>query len=476
MSAADKYQALSDIEHALLRPGMYIGSCEPVEAEMFICNLDDTMIVKKKIMYNAGLIRIYEEILLNAFDHTVRDPTCTEIKVEVNQPENSNTVQNNGTGIPVVIKPELGIYVPEMLFGMLRSGSNCDDSEKRTTGGTNGVGASLAVLFSNEFTVETIDSETKKHYVQTWKNNVSEKSPPTIRGTRKKPYTKVFFKPDLKRFGMESLTNDLIGLIKRRLIDIGYASSAKVKTYFNGTEISIKKPEDYIKLYSHPEREKLIIDDTNDRWSVGVVFSESGFQHVSFVNGIYTNLGGTHIDNVSNQISKEIITKLATKKIVVKPSDVKNKMFLFVRSTIENPTFNSQTKECLTTPKSKYGSEYIMSDAFKKKILASTIFKSMSQISDDKQMKDLAKTSGTKTNRLCEIDNLEDATWAGTKNSLKTKLILTGGLSARTFAMSALNVIGREKFGVFPLRGKLLNVRNVTLSKVCANEEIKNIV
>jgi DNA topoisomerase II len=477
MSVADKYQALSDIEHALLRPGMYIGSCESIESEIFIANIEDTNIVKKKIMYNAGLIRIYEEILLNAFDHTVRDPTCTEIRVDVDQTDNSITVLNNGTGIPVVIKKELGIYVPEMLFGMLRSGSNFDDSEKRTTGGTNGVGASLAVLFSNEFTIDTVDAQTKKHYVQTWKNNMGEKSPPTIKSAaRKKPYTKVFFKPDLARFGVDSLTDDLVGLIKRRLIDIGYASSAKVKTFFNGVEITIKKPEDYIKLYSHPEDEKIIIDDTNERWSVGVVFSESGFQHVSFVNGIYTNLGGTHVDNVANQISKEIIAKLATKKIVVKPSDVKNKMFLFVRSTIENPTFNSQTKECLTTPKSKYGSEFVMSDAFKKKILASTIFKSMTQIADDKQLKDLTKTSGTKTSRLCDIDNLEDATWAGTKNSLQTKLILTEGLSARTFAMSALNVIGREKYGVFPLRGKLLNVRNVSITRVSDNEEIKNIV
>lgn len=480
MSAADKYQALSDIEHALLRPGMYIGSCESAESEKFIANLEDTKIVKKKMMYNAGLIRIYEEILLNAFDHTVRDPTCTEIRVDVNQLDNSITVLNNGTGIPVVIKKELGIYVPEMLFGMLRSGSNFDDSEKRTTGGTNGVGASLAVLFSKEFTIDTIDAQTKKQYVQTWKNNMGEKSEPIIKSAaRKKPYTKVYFKPDLKRFGVDSLTDDLVGLIKRRLIDIGYASSAKVKTYFNGDEITIKKPEDYIKLYTHPEGEKIIIDDTNERWSVGVVFSESGFQHVSFVNGIYTNLGGTHVDNVANQISKEIITKLASKKsnqIIVKPSDVKNKMFLFVRATIENPTFNSQTKECLTTPKSKYGSEFVMSDTFKKKILTSTIFKSMTQISDDKQMKDLAKTSGTKTSRLCDIDNLEDATWSGTKNSLKTKLILTEGLSARTFAMSALNVIGREKYGVFPLRGKLLNVRNVSLTRVSDNEEIKNIV
>ncbi len=476
MSAADKYSALSDKEHALLRPGMYIGSCEPVRTSMFVCDQDNLRIVKKDIMYNAGLIRIYEEILLNAFDHTIRDPTCTEIKVNVDRSTNSITVGNNGSGIPVVIKEELGIYVPEMLFGMLRSGSNFDEDTKRTTGGQNGLGASLAVLFSSEFILETIDSTTKKLYKQTWRKNMSEKSDPEIKRCSKKPYTKITFTPDLSRFGMDSITDDLEMLIKKRLIDIGYTSGAKVKTYFNDTEITIKKPQDYIKLYQHPEGQKIIIDDNHERWSVGVVFSDCGFQHASFVNGIHTNLGGSHVDNVANQIAKAIIAKLETKKIHVKTADVKNKMFVFIRSVIENPTFNSQTKECLTTPKSKYGSEYVMSDDFKKKILTCSILKSMTQVSDDKLLKDLSKTSGTKTTRLCDIENLEDATFAGTKHSLKAKLILTEGLSARTFAMSALNEIGREKYGIFPLRGKLLNVRNVAISKVSANEEIKSIV
>lgn len=479
MSEADRYQSLSEIEHILAKPSMYVGSCEPIETEMFVHDIESEApkIIKKKMMHSAGFQRIYEEILLNAFDHTVRENTgCNEIHVDVDQSNGVITVMNNGEGIPVLMKEELGCYIPEMLFGRLRTSSNYNDKEERLTGGQNGLGSKLCVIFSESFTIQTIDSVRKKSYTQTWTNHMETCSTPVIKKTTKKPMTQITFKPDLKYFGMTSLSDDVVMLMKKRLIDIGFATHSSVKTYWDGKLISIKKPEDYMKLYDHPTGEKFIVDDTNERWTVGVVLSNTGFEHASFVNGIHTSIGGSHVDHVANQIAKEIIDKLKTKKIDVKPSDIKNRMFVYVKSAIVNPIFDSQSKECLKMPKSKFGSEYVMSDAFRKKILASSILKSMTQVSDTKKMKDLEKTNGVKTSRLTDIETLEDATWAGTSKALRTKLILTEGLSARTFAISALNVIGRNEYGVFPLKGKLLNVRNVPINRVSANEEIKNIV
>ncbi len=476
---ADQFKSLSEIEHILTRPDMYIGSCQSIETDMFVAEGEgkDIQIVKKKMIHNSGLMRLYEEILLNAFDNTVREDTgCNEIYVEINQPDGIISIMNNGQGIPIVVKEELNCYIPEMIFGMLRTGSNYDETKERITGGMNGLGAKLANIFSREFVVDTVDSTTKKHYVQRWKNNMSDKQAPVIKSSRKKPYTKISFQPDLKYFGMEGLSDDIVMLMKKRLIDIGYATKSNVKTYYNNVLISIKKPEEYMKLYSHPEGEKFIVDDMQDRWSVGVILSNDGFQHASFVNGIHTSIGGSHVDHVVNQITKEIIDKLKTKKIEVKPSDVKNKMFVFVKSTIVNPKFESQTKECMKMNVANFGSKFVMTEPFRKKILSSSILKSMTQVSDTKKLKDLAKTNGSKTSRLTDMDALEDATWAGTAKGLKAKLILTEGLSARTFAMSALNVIGRECYGVYPLKGKLLNVRNVTIKRVSDNEEIKSIV
>jgi len=478
MNVADNYEILTDLEHVLKRPDTYVGSCELIEDDIFIADVDsDTpKIIKKKITYVQALERCYEELLLNSFDRTVVENTgCTEIRVDIDQESGTISITNNGNGIPVVMKEELNCYLPEMILGMLRTGSNYDDTKERITGGKNGFGAKLANIFSKAFTLETIDADTKKHYVQTWTNNMSEKSAPVIKKSTKKPFTKITFVPDLARFNIAALSTDIVMLMKKRLIDIGYVSHVKVKTFYNGNSFSIKKPEDYMKLYTHPEGAKFIVDDTCERWSVGVALSRNGFQHASFVNGVHTTLGGSHVDHVVSQIVKVIIEKLK-KKIDLKPSDVKNKMFLFLRSTIVNPAFDSQSKECLKMTKTKFGSEYIMNAAFKKALLASDICKSMSEVFDAKSKKDLEKTSGVKKTRLTGMVTLEDANFAGTSKALSAKLILTEGLSARTFAISALNVIGRNCYGVFPLKGKPLNVRDAELKAVVKNEEIQSVV
>lgn len=476
-SITDRYQVKSDIEHILLKPGMYVGSAQLISEDMYI--MENDLIIKKSIEYIPALQRLYEEILLNAFDQTVREGTdCTEIHVSIDSESNTITVHNNGQGLPILLKEEVNCYIPEMVFGMLRSGSNYSDDE-RITGGTNGLGAKLANIFSTMFKLETADADRKKLYVQQWTNHMSEKTDPKITSLgRKKPYTTVTFQPDLNYFKISKLSLDMIALMKKRLVDIGFASHSKIKTFYNGKQITIKRTEDYMKLYctNETQLESFMVDTTCERWTVGVMLSTNGFNHASFVNGIHTSLGGSHVDHVMAIISKEVIEKLKTKKIDVKPSDVKNKLCLFLKSTIVNPIFDSQTKECLKMTKSKFGSEYIISDGFKRKLLSSDLMKLLMNVSENKLLQDLSKTSGTKTNRLVGIKGLEDANWAGTSKSIQTKLILTEGLSAKTFAMSAITVIGRDRFGIFPLKGKPLNVRGTAITKVTANAEICAIV
>ncbi|KAG6970312.1 hypothetical protein JG688_00004919 [Phytophthora aleatoria] len=377
--------------------------------------------------------------------------------------------------IPAV-KP-IPIGVPEDIATVKHNYDNAD-SKKRITGGRNGLGGTLAVIFSKSFTLETIDEERKKRYVQSWTDNMSNKTAPVIKAVRSKaPFTKITFVPDLARFKLDSLPDDHVMLMKKRLIDIGFATHSRVKTYYDGNLISIKKANDYMKLYDHPKNEKFIVD-TNERWTVGVVLSNNSFRHASFVNGIHTILGGTHVDHVVNQITKLLGNKVKSKikNINIRPSDIKNKIFVFTRAIIENPVFDSQAKETLKMSKKDFGSEYVMSKDFCDRLLKSRIYASLTAIADTKELKDLEKTSGVKKSRLNDLPTLEHAAFAGTKKALESRLILTEGLSARTFAISAFNVIGRDRFGVFPLKGKLLNVRNAPRSKVANNDEIKNIV
>ena len=475
---ADKYQKKTQLEHILDIPDTYIGSVEKIDEDVFV--FDDTTgkITKKSIQYIPGLERIFEEILLNSFDQTVRPGTgTTQIKVNINKETGCITVSNNGQGIPVVLKHidgEEDVWIPEMIFGTLLTSGNYDKTEKKIVGGRNGYGSKLANIFSSEFTLETVDDERKKKFKMTWKNNMSKKGAAKITDNSTKGLTKVSFIPDFKRFNLDGLTDDIISLMKKRVYDIAFNSHKGITVHYNGVKIPIKKMADYIKLYTTDDKDIIVDEDTNDRWSVGLFMSNDNFEHVSFVNGVNTNLGGTHVDYVSKKIIASFVNKIKKKKGNAKNSYIKDKMFVFVKSFIENPSFNSQTKECMTTRSTSYGSTYELTKKFEKQMDKIGIIEEVMSFAKFKEDKELAKTDGKKKNRLTGIPKLDDANWAGTAKSVQCKLILTEGDSAKTFAVSGLCKIGRDRYGIFPLKGKLMNVRGQSSAKIMNNAEISN--
>lgn len=475
---ADKYQKKTALEHIIDLPDTYIGSVDKIDEKLYVFDDKTNKIVKKKIQYIPGLERIFEEILLNAFDQTVRKGSgTTKIKVEIDKATNKITVYNDGSGIPVIYKEKEKVWIPDMIFGQLLTSSNYDKNEKRITGGKNGYGAKLTNIFSTEFSLETVDDVRKKKFKMTWKNNMKKKSKEKITDSDKKGYTKITFYPDLKRFGLNSLNDNIVSLMQKRVYDIAVNSHKGVTVYYNGSKIPIKKFEDYIKLYLKVDEDKKIIVDeiSNERWSVGVFMSDNNFEQVSFVNGISTNLGGTHVDYITKKIIKEFLEKLKKKKVKIKNSYIKDKMFIFVKSFIENPSFNSQTKEFMTSRPTKFGSEYEIEKKFITGLMKTGIMEEVMSFAKYKEEKELAKNDGKGTKKRINVPKAIDATWAGTTKSSQCKLILTEGDSAKTFVMSGLNIIGREKFGVFPLKGKLLNVKQASNDKILKNAEISYI-
>ena len=475
---ADKYQKKSQLEHILDIPDTYIGSIEKQDELLYIFNDDENKITKKNITYISGLQRIFEEILLNAFDQTVRlEVNTTQIKVKIDKENNEITVWNNGKGIPVIYKESEKVYIPEMIFGMLLTSGNYDKNEKRITGGKNGYGAKLTNIFSEEFKLETIDEERKKKFQMTWKNNMGIKSTEKITDSNKSGYTKITFKPDLKRFNITELSDDMISLMKKRVYDIAVNTNNNVSVSYNGKNINIKKFEDYIKLYQKEgDTRKILVDEeTNERWSIGLYMSEDNYEQISFVNGINTTLGGTHVDYITNKIIKEYMEKLKKKKVDVKKSYIKDKMCIFIKSFIENPSFNSQTKESMTTRSLKFGSSYDLTKKFTNGLNKMGIIEEVLSFAKFKEEKNLEKTDGKIKKRITGIPKLEDANWAGTKKSENCKLILTEGDSAKTFAMSGISKIGRDEYGIFPLKGKLLNVKDQSADKILNNIEINNL-
>jgi DNA gyrase/topoisomerase IV subunit B len=473
-SIEETYQKKNLHEHILDRPDSYIGSTKLIKEDCYVVD-SDNKIIKKQIEYNPGLLKIFDEVLVNAIDHTVRDQTAKTIKIEIK--DNIISVKNDGAGIPVVLHAEYGIYIPELIFGNLLTSSNYNDTDQRIVGGVNGYGSKVANIYSKSFTVETVDNDVKLKYKQIFKNNMFDKGKPKISDSDENAYTKITFEPDFKRFGIKFLTEDIISLMKRRAFDTTATTNSRVSVYFNGTRIQAKEFQSYIKLYK--EIEGAVIYDKVVQgefiWEYAVSLSEN-FNQVSFVNGIATSLGGRHLDYVCNQIIKKLSDLIESKKkINVKPSYIKERLFLFVRATVVNPSFSNQSKDTLTTPVKDLGIKFEVSETFMTKLYKSGIVEDIISFTNYKNQKVLEKvTDGKKKNKI-SVPKLEDANFAGTAKSNLCKLILTEGDSAKTFAISGLSVIGRDRYGVFPLRGKLLNIREATQSQLTCNAEIINI-
>lgn len=322
-----------------------------------------------------GLYKIFDEIIVNACDNKQRDKSMDTLKVNIDVEKGEISVWNNGKGIPIALHKEHKVYVPELIFGHLLTGSNFDDKKKKTTGGRNGYGAKLANIFSTEFVVETADSSQNKRYKQVFSGNMSNKGEPVISSWSRKDFTCISFKPDLQRFKMEKLDDDIVALFKKRVYDVAGVTDKSLNVYLNGEKILIKSFPQYVELYraktedneesndkgsdseadedseekEKPKKKKkrdgeVIFDKPDSRWQVGVSVSDDGFQQVSFVNGICTTKGGQHVNYITDQIVAKLVAvvKKQNKGEAVKPNYIKNHITVYVSALIDNPAFDSQ--------------------------------------------------------------------------------------------------------------------------------------
>ena len=469
-SIEETYQKKTQLQHVLDRPGMYIGDIELITSSRWI--LVDGNFKYMPITFNPGLYKIFDEIFTNATDHSQRDQSMKKIEVIVSE-LGEITIFNDGEGIPIEIHKEYGKYVPEIIFGEFHTSSNYDDTQARTVGGLNGYGSKLTNAFSKIFTVEISDS--KNHYIQTWKNNMSERGEAKITSTKKKSFTKITFIPDYTRFGITKLDDTLL-LFKSRVYEGSAITDKRIVVNFNNEKIPTKCFEEYVNLFigNSPR----FYTKLNNRWEIAIVLNPyDKFTQISFVNGINTSDGGTHIDYLLNQIVSKLKDQLEKKHkdITIRPAYIKDNILLFVNCLIENPTFSSQTKEQHVTKSTKFGSTAIITDEIIKKIDQLGITANVLDIAKAKEQKSLSKTDGAKKIRLIGIPKLDDANKAGGSDGHNCKLILTEGDSAKASAVAGLSVVGRDYYGIFPLRGKLLNVRDATPAQLLKNEEINNL-
>ncbi len=474
-SVEETYKKFSQIEHVLNKPGMYIGSIDNISSKQLIYEKDN--IIENTILYNPGLYKIIDELIVNAYDQSIRDKTLNEINVSINS--DTFTIFNSGTGIPIEKHKDYNIYVPELIFGNLLTSSNYDTTEQRVTGGTHGIGSKASNIFSKKFIVEVWTN--KKYYKQVFENNLSIINKPIIENnTTKKTGVQITCQPDFEKFNCKNFSDDMQKLIYRRVIDLTALVSNNIKiiinnkTYQNGFE-------NYLSLYKSENNNKWFYASCvkNNLWYFAIRINDGELENnISFVNSIYTNIGGSHVEYIYDLLVpkfQKLINNNINKRFL------KDNITLCLVTSIMNPVFNSQSKEQLSMPVEKFGFECSINNKFWDEIKDSVLINKLREIYSKQDLKQLTKFDGSKKSKIKGIPKLDDANLAGTKKSEQCVLILTEGDSAKATAIAGIGgynhnkLVGRDIFGVYPLRGKLLNVREATTSQITNNQEILDI-
>lgn len=470
-----KYNKLDPLSHILHRSDTYVGSTRNRDLEDYISlNNDNFSIIKKTINYSPAILRIFIEPLSNAIDNVSRSKKtktpCTTIKVNINIKTGTTSVWNDGDSIPVEIDEDEKCYNHSLIFGQLLTSSNYDDEEDRyNISGRNGLGVKLTNVFSEYFSVQGVDPVNKKIFFQEWTDNMKSVQEPQVTKTPlKKGYTEVTWTPDFKQFNMDGYTQDIIDLYCRYVVDA--AMLTNVNVYFNDVLIPVKSLKDYAKLYTPVEEKDVLYINTEDAQIV--IMPSSGFQAISFVNGVYTSLGGTHVDAWSEAAFRPLVKKLTKTNAIYTIGDIKKFFRIFVVVKVINPEFESQSKHKLESPVS----------ATFKKCHTNTILK-WSVIDDIVRLKEIGalKKLERKKKNFVKIDGLDPANNEGGKFANQCTLILVEGLAAKTYAVKGIEVgafgkTGRDWFGIYALRGKVLNVRNAKIASISKNTVISDII
>lgn len=491
-AVSKKYQKKNLRQHILDLPDTYIGAVAPTTETVWIAkpSTDDSK-YQHKLTETActvcfGLYKIVDEILTNALDHAIRTRheeakyLVQNIKISIDETKGCITVFNDGAGIPVVKHAKEHIWIPEMLFGTLLTSGNYNKKEIRFVGGKNGYGGNLCCIFSTKFVLETVDEKRHLKFQQTWRNNMSPPENPAkiTKAPKSKPYTKITFWPDLKRFHLDAFNStDTIALIRKRAYDLAGIAPEGVKIYLDKKRLPLTNFSQYAKLCGAPSK-GLLDYKLNEKWHIIICPSPDGeFKQVSFVNGISTILGGKHVDYLMSMIGLRVAKLLNAKQGVsgIRSDYIRSNTWIFVNCLIGNPSFSNQTKERLTTPYKKFANTCDLPTELFEKIASGEIARRAKEMKQFKDKSQLSKTDGKKTSNIGYVPKLEDANWAGTKKSNQCTLMLVEGDSAKTFAVSGISIVGRDRYGIYPLRGVPLNVRQASKKRLQNNEEFCNL-
>ena len=464
-SKKGEIKELSDSDWLLKRGHNVIGSLQPIQQSAYLYNPIDKKFEWQTYEFVPGLVKIINEILDNSIDVAIKSnfKYANEISIEIT--DNKIQVKDNGFGIPVKDSGN-GVILPVIAWGRARAGSNFDDDEERTSIGMNGIGSFSTVVFSKKF-VGITDDGSKRAKV-TFKNNMESTDVEILDSSEQG--THVSFFPDLKRFGMETIDELHKALVFQRILNLSMLYP-EIRFKYNKRLVKLDAKK-FLGLFSDNfeflEEDNYLIAVFNNQ--------DADFNFHTYVNGLWLEKGGNHLNFITSKLTDDIRQKLIRKYKSMKPGDIKNKLsvVVFFRN-FKNPKFDSQTKEFLTNtqkeitsflsfnePEFKKDWDKFIVRVYKDKSIIDPItdlYNAKMLIEEKKKLRDASKKG----------DDPEKY-WPATDEN--KYLFLAEGDSA----IGAITAeLGRDTKGFFPLKGKPLNVLNATPAAISKNSEIKAI-
>ena len=475
-AAAPSFEWLSAREAVLRRPDAYVGSVEASEEEVRVYREDGK---SETLRYSMSpiLMKICDEVLVNAIDSSARDPLVRNISLYLDEDDGAITVENDGAGIPIELFGNTTRFIPSVVFSELHAGSNFKDDEARLTGGRNGVGVSCTNVWSTLFELEVRD--TRKRFFQRFRDNLRTSEEPEVREERAKSgLVRVRFVPDYARLGIDQAeTLPLLRkLLYMRCVEASVCTRPGVTVSFQGAKVN-RKAAAFLQVLCGAEAvgvEEFGGADSEAGCVLAFGLRKEGLDFYGFVNGVRCD-GGTLTTHVRDRLLRAITEAVRRKTgMAVRPQTVRETLCMMCVARVVNPAFSSQAKTVLSTAVRKLGFQIDVSPRMLTKLTKLGVLDAIISTEAEKELNaSLKKTMVPKTREV--MVEKYDAALDSRRDPDSCTLILTEGDSAKAFVVAGLSAIGRDKHGVFPLRGVPLNVTGIGVAKILENREIANI-
>ena len=502
-AAADgepKKQKIKKLDHRewlLLRPDTHIGEVKPMELPHLTVTPGDDVSTAVQASFGAvtispALVRLMIELVMNALDNARRCKTQRYIKVTID-PSGKISVKNDGSTLPI----EPFASIPEkntvtVAFSHFLVSSNYDDEEDRYGAGKNGVGGKGCNVFAKDFEVEVVNPPL--HFKQRFENNMEKEHPPHIKKVATKtPSTQVQWFPDYARLGMGHvvelgrLRDEEIDVLRGLVYTLSVCAPPKVGVWLDDQKLSLRTTDALVRALG---AEGTIATDTialaGAEQEGDLCFSisvgakpdpDADGIFLAWVNGTPCN-EGTHAKYVLTKAVDALFGRIRAKAkgkedplLNVKPKAIRDEMIVVCTLLVRNPRFTSQQKTELASSVSEFGFSWSPTDRFQTQLAKSELASRAVELGSRNADKQIAKAIKPKSRDVPA--KYEKARKLRTG---RAALIVTEGDSAQNVATVGVGVIGRDDYGIFPIRGKLINTLNASKKQLVANQEVRNLI